>query len=70
MSDISPITGVIDETSVLMDFGEYAGRTIRDIAELDPDFYQNLVQEQELGRYSIRRHPDKTFRLSERPSHA
>lgn len=62
-SSPSPITGVIDEELVIIDFGKYEGRNVKDIAEVDPEFYQKLVSEKENGAYAIRRHRDKSFRL-------
>lgn len=59
----SPITGVIDEAIVIVEFGKYEGRTVRDVSEIDPQFYQVLAGERERGVYAIRRHRDKTFRL-------
>lgn len=59
----SPITGIIDENQVVLDFGKYEGKTVLEIAELDPEFYQRLVAEKENGVFAIRRHRDKTFRL-------
>lgn len=59
----SPITGIIDEDLVVIDFGKYEGRTVQEIAELDPVFYDRLKSEKENGVFAIRRHRDKTFRL-------
>ena len=59
----SPITGIIDEKNVVIDFGKYEGRTVSEMAEMDPDFYQKLAAEKENGIFAIRRHRDKTFRL-------
>lgn len=59
----SPITGVIDEAIVIVEFGKYEGRSVRDVCELDPQFYSVLAAERERGVYAIRRHRDKTFRL-------
>ncbi len=59
----SPITGIIDEAIVVIDFGKHEGRTVKDIAEADPDFYSALANEKGEGVYAIRRHRDKTFRL-------
>ncbi|MCC7440838.1 MAG: hypothetical protein IT285_04350 [Bdellovibrionales bacterium] len=59
----SPVTGILDESHVVLDFGKYEGRTIRDVSEIDPDFYQALANDRESGRFAIRRHRDKTFRL-------
>ena len=60
---ISPVTGIISESDVILDFGKHEGKTVRDISELDPDFYQQLVAEKDNGIFAIRRHRDKTFRL-------
>ena len=33
---MSPVTGVIDERHVVIDFGKHEGRTVQEIFELDP----------------------------------
>ena len=65
MANGSPLTGIIEENQVIIDFGRYEGRTVSEIAELDPDFYKRLVDEKE--QFAIRRHRDKTFRLYVNP---
>ena len=59
----SPVTGIIDENLVIIDFGKYEGKSVQEIAELDPTFYGKLATEKENGVFAIRRHRDKTFRL-------
>lgn len=59
----SPITGIIDESDVIVDFGKYEGKSVKEIANLDPEFYASLADEKGEGIYAIRRHRDKTFRL-------
>ncbi len=59
----SPVTGVIDEGLVVIDFGKHEGKTVEQIADLDPAFYERLSNEKESGVFAIRRHKDKTFRL-------
>lgn len=59
----SPVTGIIDEKLVIIDFGKYEGKSVADIAENDRQFYDRLVAERDNGVYSIRRQRDKTFRL-------
>ncbi len=59
----SPVTGIIDEKLVVIDFGKYEGKTVQEVAEADPAFYDRLAQEKENGVFAIRRHRDKTFRL-------
>ncbi len=63
----SPLTGVIEETDVIIDFGEYEGRRVSEIKEIDPDLYLQLVQEKELDNIAIRRNRDKSFRLYMNP---
>jgi hypothetical protein len=59
----SPVTGIIEEDQVIIDFGKYEGKTVSEIAELDKAFYDRLATEKENGVFAIRRHRDKTFRL-------
>ena len=47
----SPVTGVIDENLVIIDFGKYEGRSVHDIAEVDPEFYERLKNEKEKGAF-------------------
>jgi broad specificity phosphatase PhoE len=61
--NLSPVTGVIDENLVIVDFGKYEGKTVQEVAELDPAFYDRLATEKENGVFAIRRQKDKTFRL-------
>lgn len=67
MSTLSPLTGVIEETEVILDFGQYEGHSVSELKNLDPDFYQQLVQEKEHENIAIRRNKDKTFRLYMNP---
>ena len=48
---------------MVIDFGKYEGKTVFEMSEIDPDFYQKLASEKENGVFAIRRHRDKTFRL-------
>lgn len=66
-SNASPVTGIIDEQLVIVDFGKYEGKTVQEIAELDPLFYDKLASEKENGVFAIRRQRDKTFRLYVNP---
>lgn len=60
---ISPVTGVIDESQVIIDFGQHEGKSIREISDIDPSFYSSLAQEKSSGVYAIRKQRDETFRL-------
>lgn len=61
--DTSPLTGIIDEDAVIIDFGRYIGKSVREISVIDREFYDRLVNEKDSGVFSIRRNKDKTFRL-------
>lgn len=65
MANSSPITGIIEENLVIIDFGKHEGKTVFQIAEEDPDFYQVLVTQKD--NFAIRRHRDKSFRLYRNP---
>ncbi len=59
----SPVTGIIDEGQVIIDFGKYVGKSVQEVSEIDPVFYEKLAHQKENGIFAIRRHKDKTFRL-------
>jgi broad specificity phosphatase PhoE len=59
----SPLTGIIAEDKVVIDFGEFEGKSILEIADTRPDYYQFLLDQKENGNFSIRRTKDKVFRL-------
>ena len=61
----SPVTGIIEENEVIIDFGKYEGRKVSEIAELDPEFYNVLSTQKD--NFAIRRHRDKSFRLYMNP---
>lgn len=60
---ISPLTGIIAEEHVVIDFGSFEGKSVLEISETAPDFYQYLVEQKETGNFSIRRTKDKVYRL-------
>ncbi len=63
----SPLTGVIEETDVIIDFGQYEGHSVEEIRKIDPTFIDQLVKEKESQNLAIRRHRDKNFRLYMNP---
>ncbi|RYZ99072.1 MAG: hypothetical protein EOP11_19895 [Proteobacteria bacterium] len=67
MSTVSPLTGVIEEQDVIIDFGQYEGSSVSQLKNVDPDLYQQLVQEKENDNIAIRRNKDKSFRLYMNP---
>lgn len=61
----SPVTGIISENEVIIDFGKYEGMTVSQVADTDPEFYNVLTTQKD--NFAIRRHRDKTFRLYMNP---
>lgn len=61
--EVSPLTGILAEESVVIDFGEHEGKSVLEIADTNPDFYNFLISQREEGNFVIRRSKDKIFRL-------
>lgn len=59
----SPLTGIIEEDKVVLDFGEFEGKSVLEIADTRPEYYDFLLQQKESGNFAIRRTKDKVFRL-------
>ena len=61
--DVSPITGIIEEDKVFVDFGEHEGKSVLEIADTLPEYYDYLIESKDGGRCTIRRSKDKSFKL-------
>ena len=61
--EVSPLTGIIAEDRVVIDFGEHEGKSVLEVADTCPDFYHYLIDQRVGGNFSIRRTKDKIFRL-------
>ncbi len=61
--EVSPLTGIIAEECVVIDFGDNEGKSVLEIQDTNPSFYQFLIDQKESGNFSIRRTKDKIFRL-------
>jgi hypothetical protein len=59
----SPLTGIIEEDKVVIDFGEFEGKSVLEIADTKPEYYEFLVSQKESGNFAIRRTKDKIYRL-------
>lgn len=57
---MSPFTGVIEETDVMVDLGQFEGQTVSNLKTQDPELYSQLVHEKENDNIAIRRNRDKT----------
>lgn len=61
--DVSPLTGIIEEDKVFIDFGEHEGKSVLEVADTLPEFYDFLIESKDSGKCTIRRTRDKSFRL-------
>ncbi len=61
--EVSPVTGIIEEDMVFVDFGEHEGKSILEVADTLPDFYHYLIDQKNGNNCMIRRTKDKCFRL-------
>jgi len=61
--EVSPLTGILAEEAVVIDFGEHEGKSVLEVADTVPDFYDYLISQREEGNFAIRRTKDKIFRL-------
>ncbi len=61
--EVSPLTGILAEDQVFIDFGEHEGKSILEVADTLPDYYDFLLGKKEDGNCTIRRSKDKIFRL-------
>ncbi len=62
-TDISPLTGIIEEDKVFVDFGEHEGKSVLEIADTLPEYYDFLLENKQGGKCTIRRSKDKSFKL-------
>jgi hypothetical protein len=61
--EVSPLTGILAEDRVYIDFGEHEGKSILEISDTMPEYYDFLVDKKDVGQCAIRRSKDKSFRL-------
>lgn len=61
--EVSPVTGILEEDQVFVDFGEHEGKSILELADTDPEYYEYLIEAKNQGNCAIRRTRDKIFRL-------
>jgi len=59
----SPLTGVLEEDRVVVDFGEHEGKSVFEINMDIPAYYQFLLDQKEQGNFFIKRNKDKIFKL-------
>jgi len=61
--EVSPVTGILAEDQVFIDFGEHEGKSILEVADTLPDYYDFLIDSKNEGQCMIRRSREKIFKL-------
>ena len=61
--EVSPVTGIIEEDQVFLDFGEHEGKSILELSDTCPEYYDYLIEKKNEGNCAIRRTKDKIFRM-------
>ncbi len=61
--ETSPVTGILAEENVFIDFGEHEGKSVLEISDTTPTFYEFLMEQRDNGNFAIRRTREKTYRL-------
>ena len=61
--EVSPVTGILAEDQVFIDFGEHEGKSILEVADTLPDYYDFLIDSKNEGHCTIRRSREKIFNL-------
>lgn len=59
----SPLTGIIEEDKVYIDFGEHEGKSVLEVADTHPKFYDFLIGQKDRGNFAIRRDNNKMYKL-------
>lgn len=62
-SEMSPLTGILKEENVVIDFGKFEGKSVMEINDEFPEFYDFLLEKKDQGNFFIRRAKDKSYRL-------
>ncbi len=66
LPEASPLTGIFQEETVIIDFGEHEGKSVLEVSDTHPAFYQRMIEakEEKDCEFSIRRGFGKNFLLS------
>lgn len=65
---VSPLTGVFEEDKVIIDFGIHEGKSILEVSDTHPDFYQRMIElkDKKSSDFHIRRGKNKNYFLNMR----
>ena len=56
--DLSPLTGVIAEDRVVIDFGEHIGKSVLQLNVDEHEYYDYLLEQKSEGNFFIKRNKD------------
>ena len=65
-TSVSPLTGIFEEDVVIIDFGDHEGKSVLEVSDTHPDFYQKMIKlkDNKMSEFTIRRGKDKDYRLN------
>lgn len=64
--ELSPLTGIFEEDKVIIDFGEHEGKSVLELADTEPSYYETLIGAKQEGDsdFAIRRGFGKQYYLT------
>lgn len=65
-SMVSPLTGIFEEDNVIIDFGEHVGKSVLEVADTFPDYYERMIETKDENDcdFTIRRGFGKQYLLN------
>ena len=53
----SPLTGIFEEDTVIIDFGDHEGKSVLEVSDTHPEFYEKMIRLKgsKLSEFTIRR---------------
>ena len=63
---VSPLTGILEEDTVIIDFGDHEGKSVLEVSDTHPEFYSQMIElkDKKGSEFTIRRGKDKHYRLN------
>ncbi|MCY4643361.1 MAG: hypothetical protein OXB88_01975 [Bacteriovoracales bacterium] len=63
---VSPLTGILEEDTVIIDFGDHEGKSVLEVSDTHPEFYDQMIEfkNRKGSEFTIRRDKDKYYRLN------
>ena len=51
---VSPLTGILEEDQVVIDFGEHEGKRVLEIADTRPEYYDFLIERKNILNWVLK----------------